>query len=277
MPEALLYEAPSHTPPSSTLVETTVISNGNHLTENTTIVKPFYQCQKRIYSKSAPVMGATESKPSANKLNALFETYRDENEDMILAEGIEQLCKDLQVSPDEFKVLVLAWKLNAEQMCRFTRDEFMNGLKAMRVDSVKGVQNRLPEIVNEVAQNADLFKDLYRFTFRFGLDSASGQRILPTDMAVVLWRLVFTVREPPILERWLNFLERHQMIRGIPRDTWNMFLNFSEAVDDDLSSYDDTEAWPSLFDDFVEYENDQANQNITKEKEHDGMLIQQED
>lgn len=222
-------------------------------------------------------MGATESKPSANKLNALFETYRDENEDMILAEGIEQLCKDLQVSPDEFKVLVLAWKLNAEQMCRFTRDEFMNGLKAIRVDSIKGIQNRLPEIVNEVAQDADLFKDLYRFTFRFGLDSASGQRILPTDMAVVLWRLVFTVREPPILERWLNFLECHQMIRGIPRDTWNMFLNFSEAVDNDLSSYDDTEAWPSLFDDFVEYENDQANQNITKEKDHDGMLIQQDD
>lgn len=46
-----------------------------------------------------------------------------------------------------------------------------------------------------------------------------------------------------------------------------MFLNFSEAVGDDLSSYDDTEAWPSLFDDFVEFENDQMNQNISKDKD----------
>lgn len=174
-------------------------------------------------------------------------------------------------------MLVFAWKLNAEQMCRFTRTEFVNGLKAIRADTIKGIQNRLPELVTEVEQNSEQFKSLYRFTFKFGLDAASGQRILPTDMAILLWRLVFTVREPPILARWLSFLETHQMIRGIPRDTWYMFLNFSEAVGDDLSSYDDTEAWPSLFDDFVEYENDQANQNISKEKECEGLLIKQAD
>lgn len=40
-----------------------------------------------------------------------------------------------------------------------------------------------------------------------------------------------------------------------------MFLNFTEIVGNDFSSYDDNEAWPTLFDDFVEYENDQTNQN----------------
>ena len=50
-------------------------------------------------------------------------------------------------------------------------------------------------------------------------------------------------------------------VRGIPRDTWNMFLNFTNTVGSDLTQYDDTEAWPSLFDDFVEFENDQLNQN----------------
>ena len=50
---------------------------------------------------------------------------------------------------------------------------------------------------------------------------------------------------------------------GIPRDTWNMFFNLVEAVGDgNLSSYDDSEAWPSLFDDFIEQENDRANQNV---------------
>lgn len=134
----------------------------------------------------------------------------------------------------------------------------------MRVDSIRGIQLHLPEIVQELTMDADLFKDLYRFTFRFGLDILSGQRILPVDMALVLWKLVFTIREPPLLIRWLNFLECHH-VRGIPRDTWNMFLNFAESIGDDLGAYDDAEAWPSLFDDFVEHENDQMNQNITKD------------
>lgn len=205
-----------------------------------------------------------QREPSENKLNALFDQYKDPHEDVILADGIERLCDDLQLSPDEFKVLVLAWKLNAEQMCQFTRQEFVTGLKAMKVDSIRGIQGRLPEVVQELIANSDLFKDLYRFTFRFGLDVTSGQRILPADMAIVLWRLVFTIREPPLLSRWLKFLECHH-VRGIPRDTWNMFLNFAESIGDDLGSYDDAEAWPSLFDDFVEYENDQMNQNITKD------------
>jgi DCN1-like protein 3 len=104
-----------------------------------------------------------------------------------------------------------------------------------------------------------------RFTFKFGLDP--DQRILPADMAICLWRLVFSQNEPLILERWLLFLDKHPHVRGIPRDTWNMFLNFVETVGDDLSTYDDAEAWPSLFDDFVEFENDQVNQNITKARE----------
>lgn len=101
-----------------------------------------------------------------------------------------------------------------------------------------------------------------RFSFKFGLDAELSQRILPLDMATSLWRLVFCLREPPILERWISFLESSSSgIRGIPKDTWDMFLVLVETVGPDLSNYDDTEAWPSLFDDFVEYENDALNQN----------------
>lgn len=226
--------------------------------------RTFYTRMPSVGKNSEVRIGKTVSE---SKINVLFDNYKDPIEDNILAEGIERLCLDLGLSPDEFKVLILAWKLDAGQMCKFTREEFVNGCRSMCVDSIRGIQNKLPDIVAQVAASPDVFKDLYRFTFRFGLDPSIGQRILPADMAILLWKLVFSVREPPILQRWLNFLETHQHIRGIPRDTWNMFLNFSEAVGDDLSMYDDTEAWPSIFDDFVEFENDQANQNITKEKD----------
>ncbi|KAI8435977.1 hypothetical protein MSG28_004129 [Choristoneura fumiferana] len=227
------------------------------------VVKPFYQKLPSI-PRTMSSLGSSEPRISESKINQLFDQYKDSLEDAILAEGIENLCNDLQLNPDDFKVLVLAWKLNASQMCRFTKIEFIQGLKNMKTDSIKGIQYKLNEIISVLNRESEQFKDLYRFTFKFGLDVSTGQRILPSDIAIVLWRLVFTNNEPPILDRWLGYLEKNAHIRGIPKDTWYMFLNFCEFVGDDLSSYDDTEAWPSLFDDFVEHENDQVNQNVTK-------------
>lgn len=198
---------------------------------------------------------------SEAKVVAMFENYRDEKEDAMLADGIERFCIDLGVAPEEFIVLLIAWKCQAATMCCFTREEFLRGCLSMRVDSIKSLQSRFPELKAEVRSRPQ-FKDLYRWTYKFGLDSDSGQRTLPLEMAVSLWRLVFSQNPPNVLERWLEFLEKHLNIRGIPKDTWDMFLNFTEQVGEDLSSYDDTEAWPSLLDDFVEFENDRQNQNL---------------
>lgn len=224
--------------------------------------KTFYQKLPSI-PRTMSSLGSSEPRVSETKICQLFDQYKDSLE-AILAEGIENLCNDLQLKPDDFKVLVLAWKLNASQMCRFTKTEFVQGLKDMKTDSIRSIQLKLNDITASLNRESEHFKDLYRFTFKFGLDVTTGQRILPTDIAILLWRLVFTSNEPPVLDKWLVYLEKNPHIRGIPKDTWYMFLNFCEFVGDDLSSYDDTEAWPSLFDDFVEYENDQMNQNITK-------------
>lgn len=157
-------------------------------------------------------------------------------------------------------------------MCRFTKSEFIQGCRSMGADTIAGIRRRLEETVAALRAEgpatdgpaatvgSDQFKQLYRFTFVFGLEP--GFRIVSLDMAIILWRLVFTVHTPAILDRWLYFLEQHPNIRGVPKDTWNMFLNFAESVD--ITAYDDTEAWPSLFDDFVEYETDRTNQNDTK-------------
>lgn len=99
---------------------------------------------------------------------------------------------------------------------------------------------RLEQTVEKLETDVDLFKQLYRFTFNFGLDD--GSRILSLDMAMSLWKLVYTVHNPAdnLLERWLNFLS-NENIRGIQKDTWSMFMNFGECFD--IDSYDSDEAW----------------------------------
>ncbi|XP_050431984.1 DCN1-like protein 3 [Adelges cooleyi] len=215
-------------------------------------------------SKTNMRLNSFAAKSFQTRVQKLFDVYKDAD-DLILIEGIERLCSDLQMSPEEFRILILAWKCDAHQMCRFTRDEFTNGCFALQVDSIASMKIKLSEMTGDLDYKTEEFKSLYRFTFKFGLDNVVGQRILPVDTAIALWQLVFHVHKPEILQRWLNFLESQETIRGIPKDTWNMFLNFAESVspNGDLSNYDDTEAWPSIFDDFVEYENDQANQNIS--------------
>lgn len=205
---------------------------------------------------------------SDNAVNALFEEYKDENEDAILSEGIERLCNDLGYKPDDFAILVLAWRLDASQMCRFSRPEFIQGIQSMNAETIDDIRSALEQTIEKLKVNSEMFKQLYRFTFRFGLEP--DNRIVQLEMAIILWRLAFTLHKPAILDRWLEYLELHSHTRGIPKDTWNMFLNFAETICD-ITTYDDSEAWPTLFDDFVEYEKDRLNQNIPNEKDKDSL------
>lgn len=179
-------------------------------------------------------IAARESQIADNAINKLFEEYKDENDDTILSEGIEKLCSDLGYSPDEFPILVLAFCLDAKQMCCFTKQEFIYGVKKLNATTISELKMRLIQIIEKLQTDMELFKQLYRFTFRFGLEY--GHRILNIDMAIILWRLVYTIHAPDILDRWLSFLE-NENIRGIQRDTWLMFLNFSESFD--INLYDD--------------------------------------
>ncbi|XP_029102589.1 DCN1-like protein 3 [Scleropages formosus] len=203
---------------------------------------------------------------SLARIEELFGRYKDEKDDAILEEGMESFCSDLNVDPAEFRVLLLAWKFQAATMCKFTRKEFVEGCKAIKADSLDSICARFPCMLLE-AQAEEKFKDLYRFTFQFGLDSEEGQRSLYRDIAIALWRLVFTQHTPAILECWLDFLsENPSGVKGISRDTWNMFLNFTQVIGPDLSNYSEDEAWPSLFDTFVEWEMERRNRAREEEE-----------
>ena len=194
---------------------------------------------------------------SESKIINLYDKYKDDKEtNSILANGIQQLCNDLNLKPDDFKILLLAWKLNAKQMCKFTKEEFLNGFKSnLKVDNLKDLKLKLAFYEDEIKLNANEFKSLYRWTFDFGLDTESGERAIPLEMAICLWQLVYTNQEPPLLSKWLKFLFDHVNIKGIPRDTWNMFPLFAKSIGEfNYHLYDDNEAWPCLFDDFVQAE-----------------------
>lgn len=199
-------------------------------------------------------LAMSESKSSS--IMNLYNKYVDPGMGMIGAEGVERLCIDLEISPEDFRILVLAYCLGAQIMCRFTEEEFVGGCEKHGITDISSMKAAIPNLLNCVKGLS--FAAFYRWTYKFALDIENGQRTLPTDMALSLWKLVFYQNYPPILDRWLNFIEGSTSVKGISKDTWDMFLIFIDQIGEDLDSYDDTEAWPSLLDDFVEMEKEKA-------------------
>lgn len=217
---------------------------------------PRYPVLPLIEKSQSPAItcsnGDTLAQGDSSAIMNLYNRYVDCELGFISAEGIERLCNDLDISPEDFRILVLAYCLGAEVMCRFTEDEFVTGCKKLNVTDVASMKASIPTLVQSVAGSG--FPPFYRWTYKFALEPDSGQRSILVDLAISLWRLVFTNNEPVHLNRWLVFLEQSPTVRSISKDTWDMFLIFVDQIKDDLSVYDDTEAWPSLLDEFVEQE-----------------------
>lgn len=192
-----------------------------------------------------------ESKPSIErrKLEALFNRLKDPHEpDKIGVEGISKFCEDLHLDPTSRLVLVIAWKFKAAVQCEFTKSEFINGMTELCVDDLEKLRWMLPNLENELSDKTK-FKSLYQYTFNFAKNLE--QKSLELDMAVAYWNILIGDRFK-FLDLWTKYLNEHYK-RAIPRDTWNLLLDFSLMINDDMSNYDEEGAWPALIDDFVEW------------------------
>ncbi|XP_024526287.1 DCN1-like protein 5 isoform X2 [Selaginella moellendorffii] len=202
----------------------------------------------------APAAMAPPAKSSSkefDKCDTLFSRYAEKNDKCLIGpEGIEALCRDLQIEPTDMRILLLAWKFGADKQGFFTLEEWRAGLKALKADTLDKLKKALANLQQQVADDEEEFKSLYSFSFQYCL-TEPRQKTLDLDSACQMLELILSGR--PHLDSFTRFLQEQKEYKGINHDQWIGFLRFCDEVSTDMSNYDETQAWPLLLDNYVEW------------------------
>ncbi|XP_059666728.1 uncharacterized protein LOC132312389 isoform X2 [Cornus florida] len=187
----------------------------------------------------------------------------------MLADGITQLCTDIEVDPQDIVMLVCSWHMKAATMCEFTKEEFSAGCKALGIDSTERFRERL-EFMRSELKDEKKFREIYNFAF--GWAKEKGQKTLALSTALGMWQLLFAEKDWPYMDEWCEFIQE-KYGKSISEDLWSQLLEFSSTIEPSLSNYDAAGAWPFLIDDFVEF----LNENEIPQKKSAGNGVPQKE
>jgi len=182
---------------------------------------------------------------------SLFEQYQDDSKENIDPYGMERLFNDLEINPESFEALCFCYKLNADKMGYFTKDEFLEGLKSMKCTTLSQLQKHLKSVRKEFDDPVS-FKSLYEFAFKFCKGENKDTRTIESEAGKEMLKCVLGQRYP-ITAKFAEFLKQSPTHKALNMDQWRMFYEFVRKVKPDLSDYYETDCWPVVIDDFVDW------------------------
>lgn len=184
----------------------------------------------------------------------MFFTYANRSSGLIDPEGIEALCSDIEVDHTDVRMLMLAWKMQAEKQGYFTQEEWRKGLKALRVDTIEKLKKALPELEKEVRRTSN-FVDFYQYAFRYCL-TEEKQKSIDIESICQLLDLVLGFQFRAQVDYFVEYLKTQTDYKVINMDQWMGFYRFCNEISfPDFSNYDPELAWPLILDNFVDWMN----------------------
>jgi len=232
--------------------------------------------QTTIKAKPAtkPVTESASDTYTPAQALVLFEKYADDDDpEAIGPAGLERLCNDARIPMEGSMPLILAWQLDAKEMGKFTKDEWVKGTSTLKVSSLPPLLTALSDLekllifdnsAKSTAKTASYdrtkylsytkdVKDAYHrfYIFCFNLAKPEQSRNIDMETSVALWSVVLAPKFP-IMKEVISFIEEKEGVyKATTKDMWTMMLEFCETVKPDLQDYEADSAWPTLLDEFV--------------------------
>ncbi|GMK57765.1 hypothetical protein CspeluHIS016_0405990 [Cutaneotrichosporon spelunceum] len=217
---------------------------------------------------------------NAKKVGDIWDKFKDPSRNLITIDGFMSLCQELNLDPESDIVLFcLASDLGSKAIGEFAKEPFVSGWAEIdpSIDSVAKMKAALPHLRKKLNTDAAYFKKVYMHTF--DLSKAEGARVLALDTALSMWELFIppameakpsalshvsagespsapATKNPSLLgdsgfNLWLDFQKSRN--KAVSKDTWSLFIDFVRTIDAEFKEYDESAAWPSTMDEFVEY------------------------
>ncbi|XP_018451733.1 uncharacterized protein LOC108823007 [Raphanus sativus] len=202
-----------------------------------------------IVSAAAPL---TELESALNSLIEVYHKYSNTSTNLIDHQGIELLCSDLDVSPTDVRILMLAWKMKAEKQGYFTQEEWTRGLLALRAYTLSELKNALPELEKDVRMQSN-FADFYAYAFTYFL-TEEKQGSIDIETICQLLDTVMGSTFRPQVDYFIDYLKIQNEYKVINMDQWMGFYRFCNEISfPDMTEYNPGLAWPLVLNSFVEW------------------------
>jgi len=94
------------------------------------------------------------------------------------------------------------------------------------------------------------FKPFYRFIFDY---LSEKKNTLPIEMCREVWKMIsFDNKKWILWDKWETFLEETKR-KLLTKDDWAQLYNFILKYPIDLEKFDDSDPWPVLIEEFVDF------------------------
>ncbi|XP_040996271.1 DCN1-like protein 5 isoform X2 [Juglans microcarpa x Juglans regia] len=203
-------------------------------------------------SDAVPVRPGKATSKTVEQIDRLFDSYANPSFGLIDPEGIETLCSDVGVNHTDIRILMLAWKMNAEKQGYFSKDEWRTGLRALKADNLNKLKKALPALETEVMMPQN-FQDFYAYAFRYCLIEEK-QKCVDIETICELLNLVLGSQFYAQVNSMTEYLKFQSEYRMLNMDQWMNFYHFCHEISfPDLQNYDSNQAWLLILDGFVEW------------------------
>lgn len=197
------------------------------------------------------------STQAVEKLNKIFDKYAEQSDnDKMDIDNTIHYFNDLNIDAEnDVKAIITAYILESPSTGVFYRKPFVKNWGKLNVSSLQDMNTYL----QNAKFNNQLMNQVNKFAFKYALEE--GERKLPIEDAVALWRIIYKdelLKEkevPTTASKFINdfIADGHSGRTTINMDEWNMSRPFFQIPLDELSQLDESAAWPVLMDEFVDF------------------------